>query len=301
MDAIRYLVVTADDYGIGPETSRAIRELAGRGTITASVLLVNSPHAEEAVRAWRQSCASLELGWHPCLTLDRPVAPPRQVPSLVGPDGRFWPLGRFLARLLTRRIRGDEIERELRAQYHRFRELVGQAPPLVNSHQHVSVFPPVGRILQGILAEQGPLPFVRRVREPWSLLLRVPGARGKRLLLATLGQNEGRALDRAGFPGCDYLAGITNPPCVAAADFFERWLRSTPGEAVELMCHPGHLDASLLGRDATRGDGQLERRVQEYALLRQPAFDEACRAAGFRRLSPSELQARHCGGLNHAA
>jgi predicted glycoside hydrolase/deacetylase ChbG (UPF0249 family) len=301
MDAIRYLVVTADDYGIGPETSRAIRELASRGLVTASVLLVNSPHAVEAVRAWRQSGVSLELGWHPCLTLDRPVAPQGQVPSLVGPDGRFWPLGRFLARLLRRQIKTQEIEKELCAQHRRFIELIGQPPTLVNSHQHVSVFPPVGRILHGMLAEQHPLPYVRRVREPWSLLRRVPGARAKRMLLTTLGRQEARALDRGRFPGCAWLAGITNPPCVAAADFFARWLRYIPGDTVELMCHPGHLDASLLGRDAHRGDGQLERRVQEHALLLQPAFDDACRAAGFRRVSPMELRAHRPGGLNHAA
>ncbi len=55
MDATRFLVVIADDYGIGPETSRAILELAARKVVTGTVLLVNSPHAEGAVRAWRQS------------------------------------------------------------------------------------------------------------------------------------------------------------------------------------------------------------------------------------------------------
>ena len=109
MDATRSLVVVADDYGIGPDTSRGILELAARGTITGAVLLVNSPYAAEAVRAWRSSGVPVELGWHPNLTLDRPVAPAARVPSLVGPDGCFWPLGRFLARLLTFRVRAAEV------------------------------------------------------------------------------------------------------------------------------------------------------------------------------------------------
>ena len=99
MEATRLLVVVADDYGIGPETSRGILELAAQGVVGAAVLLVNSPYAGEAVRAWRQSGVPLELGWHPCLTLDQPAAGPRRVPSLVGPDGCLWPLPRFLARL----------------------------------------------------------------------------------------------------------------------------------------------------------------------------------------------------------
>ena len=42
--ASRYLVVVADDYGMGPEVSRGIRELMHVGSVTGTVLMVNSPH-----------------------------------------------------------------------------------------------------------------------------------------------------------------------------------------------------------------------------------------------------------------
>ena len=77
VDAVRYLVVTADDFGIGPATSRGILDLAAEGLVTCTVLLVNSPYAAEAVDAWKATGRRLELGWHPCLTLDPPVAPPQ--------------------------------------------------------------------------------------------------------------------------------------------------------------------------------------------------------------------------------
>src|SRR5262249_53181296 len=151
LDATRYLIVTADDFGIGPATTQGILELAARGLVTGTVLLVNSPYAEAAVRAWKQAGNSLELGWHPCLTLDRPVLRPNKVPSLVQSDGRFWPLGDFVRRLFSRRIHRAEIEAELRAQHLRFRDLTGRMTMLVNSHHHIQVFPPVGQILQAIL------------------------------------------------------------------------------------------------------------------------------------------------------
>ena len=91
----RYLVVVADDYGIGPETSRGILELAGRGVVTGTVLLVNSPHAADAVRAWRRSGLPLEVGWHPNLVMDPPAAPPGRVRSLLGDNGCLLPLGRW--------------------------------------------------------------------------------------------------------------------------------------------------------------------------------------------------------------
>src|SRR5262249_6486403 len=100
----RYLIVVADDFGIGPETTRGILEMAGKGLVTGSVLLANSPYAEQAVKAWRQACEPMEIGWSPCLTLDGPILPPAKVPSLVDSKGTFWTLGRFLKRLFFGRI-----------------------------------------------------------------------------------------------------------------------------------------------------------------------------------------------------
>ena len=301
MQGQRYLIVTADDYGIGRETSRAILDLATAGQVTGSVLLVNSPYAAEAVQCWRRAGEPFELGWHPCLTLDRSVAPSRLVPSLLRPDGCFWPLGRFVRRLGLGRIRPLEIETELRAQYERFRELVGRPPSLVNSHHHVQVFPPVGAILRALLAKQQPLPYVRRIQESLPTLVRVPGARGKRAFLTVLGRREARRQKQLGFPGNDWLVGVTNPPYVADAQFLVRWLRSVPGQVVELTCHPGYLDRSLIGRDCTVSDGQLQRRVHEFWLLRHPSFREACRQAGFVLVAPADLQALAQGPFGHAA
>src|SRR6516225_2972083 len=101
----RFLIVTADDFGIGPATSRGILDLAVAGVVTSTVLLVNSPFAAEGVVAWRAAGCPLELGWHPCLTTDAPVLPPERVPTLVGPDGRFRPLGQLLKRLMLGRVR----------------------------------------------------------------------------------------------------------------------------------------------------------------------------------------------------
>lgn len=286
----RSLLVIADDFGIGPATSDGIIDLARRGLVTGTVLLVNSPFAEQAVRDWQRADIALELGWHPCLTLDRPILPASRVPSLVGPDGCFRPLGAFLRRLLLGRVRADEIALELAAQHQRFRELTGQWPGFVNAHHHVQVFPPIGAILTDLLSRQSPLPYLRRVREPWTMLARIPGARGKRLLLSRLGKRASRHQQQLGLPGNDWLAGITNPACTHDPQYLTRWLQRIPGQVVELTCHPGHHDETLLGRDATPEDGQLERRVQEYRRLADPGFLEAVQQAGFRLTCPSELQ-----------
>jgi chitin disaccharide deacetylase len=285
----RFLVVVADDFGMGPHTSAGILDVADRGAITASVLLVNSPHAEQAVRSWRQRGCPMELGWHPNLTLDAPLSPSYRVPSLVGRDGKLCPLNGFLRRWSLGGLNAQELERELAAQLERFRDLVGYLPTVVNTHQHVGVFAPVGDILMKVLKDRGCRPYLRRVREPLGSLLGVPGARVKRALLNLQGRRLAKRQEKEEFPGNDWLAGITDPPWVKNADFFRRWLHAVPGQQVELMCHPGYQDPTLLGRDCQIGDGLLQRRVDELLLLKNPTFLEAVHDAGFTLATPLEL------------
>ena len=166
--------------------------------------------------------------------------------------------------------------------------MVGGPPDLVNSHQHASLSP-VGRVLFDLLAAPPFRPFVRRVSEPWRLIALIPGARVKRLVLDRLGRRQARDLARAGFPGCDWLAGITDPPFVADPRFHARWLTHVPGQTVELICHPGHHDPTLVGRDAAADDAWVKRRVDELALFRRPDLPELIRAAGFEVVGPSRL------------
>jgi chitin disaccharide deacetylase len=296
----RFLVVVADDFGMGPHTSAGILDVAARGLITASVLLVNSPHAEDGVRRWRQRGCPMELGWHPNFTLDAPVLPVHQVPSLVGPDGRFWRLSAFLRRWRQGKLDAAQMQIELQAQLERFGNLVGHLPTVVNMHHHVNVFEPVGDILMQVLEARGCYPYLRRVREPWSMLLQVPGARIKRAGLNLLGRRLAQRQEFRRFPGNDWLAGVTDPKWLKYPDFFRRWLGAVPGQQVELMCHPGYQDPTLLGRDCHTGEGLLQWRVDDLMLLKKPAFREAVDHAGFTLAAPSQLFRMRPGNVDVA-
>jgi len=285
----RKLLITADDFGIGPETSRGILDLAARRVLTSTVLLVTSPYAAEAVGLWRRAGGRPELGWHPCLTLDRPILSPDRVPTLVDNEGQFHPLGTFLKRLLRGKLVRNEIEAEFRAQLRRFIELVGYPPSNVNAHHHVHIFGPIGDALRTVLADLNPKPHIRRVVEPWRTLARIPGARVKRYALSVFGRRAGHRQTAAGFPPTDWVLGVTDPPYVKNPQFFQRWLKAAPGQTVELTCHPGYLDATLDGRDGSLLDGQLHRRQRELELLRDPGFLTAVEDAGFQLVTASEL------------
>ncbi len=280
----RLLLITADDFGIGPETSRGILDLAELGIVRSTVLLVTSPYARDGIRQWRRRGCPVELGWHPCLTLDSPICSPDLVPSLVDRRGRFHTLGRFLLRLVQGRIRESEIESELSAQYIRFLDLAEQLPRNVNCHHHLQVFGPVRRALMRILDGQTPVPFVRRVVESRATLNGVPGGRLKRFVLSRFGRSR-----TFPFPGNDELIGVTDPPCVHDPRFFMNWIEASTCRTVELTCHPGHFDRTLVGRDGSLTDGQIQRRVVEYERLSDPGLERAIRDAGFQPIDAAGI------------
>ncbi len=297
MDGGRYLVVMADDFGMGPATSRGILDLAVRGLVTSAVLLVNSHHAESSVRAWRERGMPFELGWHACLTFDRPISHPGAIPSLVEADGRFLSLGRLMGRVFRGQVREDDIERELRAQLERFRAIVGDTPTVVNTHHHVQVFPPVGRALVRVLEQAGgEKPYVRRVIEPLATIARVPGARLKRGFLTSLGRADARRLAKRGFPGNDALMGITNPRDTNDEQFLTRWLACAAGRTLELTCHPGHADETLRGIPGEDENERFGRRVAELERLSDPRFLEMCARLGIVLVEPRLITRRSAWG-----
>jgi chitin disaccharide deacetylase len=281
----RLLLITADDFGIGPETTRGILDAARRGVVTSTVVLVNSPFAVDAVRTWESAGRPVELGWHPCLTLDAPILTPSRVPSLVGPDGRFHSLGRFLKRIFLGRINAAEVQAEFRAQLGRFVDLVGYAPVNVNAHHHVHVFRVVVDALTHVLSDLTPKPFIRRVVESNDTLWGVSGARLKRTFLAVRGRRAAHRQASQGFPGNQTLLGVTDPQHVSDPEFFIRWLSASSGDLVELACHPGYPDPTLVNRD----DDPLHRRSHELERLLAPEFLDAVKSAGFRLVTAAEM------------
>lgn len=281
----RLLLITADDFGIGPETTRGILDAALQGVVTSSVVLVTSPFVEDSLRIWDAKGRPVELGWHPCLTLDAPILPANRVPSLVGNDGRFHNLSQFLKRVLLGRINPAEVKAEFRAQLERYLELIGSPPANVNAHHHIHVFGVVLDSLLQVLSDFAPKPFLRRVVESFRTIRKVPGARLKRLFLADRGSSAAHRQDEAGFPGNDTLLGVTDPQHVSNPEFFNRWLASSSGELVELACHPGYHDSTLSGRD----NDHLLRRPHELELLMKPEFQAAVKAAGFRLVTSTEM------------
>lgn len=292
------LVVNGDDFGYSDAINAAIVRCHVEGILTSATLLVNQPETRAALRLARRY-PTLGVGWHVNLTEGVPVLPPRAVPTLVGRDGRFRPLGAQLGGLLRGTTRPDEIARELRAQLVILLD-AGLCPTHVDGHLHAHAFPGVFPIVLRLMAEYR-IPALRSpalgawlphgtdgtIENPWGALR--PGSplapllRSRRLLGASgrlaphLDHARLRAIRRAGlicadrlFDAARFLSAPDPPAALGAA------LARAGGELTEIMAHPAW------NRDARRG-------AAEVALLTNPRLRAALDERGVRRVYYGEL------------
>lgn len=238
---MKTLVVTADDVGLHPGMTLGALRAHEQGIVTACSVVANGRALDDAVERLRDR-PKLDVGVH--LTFvggERPLSPPDQVRSLLGPDGAFLPGFRaFAARYLLGRVDAAELEAELRRQIER---LLAAGLELVhaNSHQHLHVLPRVFEIVLE-LAEDYRIPWVRIPRDPAAHRDLSP----RSLEIAIL-NGIGRTARRQakGIKTVNRTVGILDAGRLTPGRLV-RILNDVEG-VTELVCHPGVGDGELAG------------------------------------------------------
>jgi len=191
---------------------------------------------DQAARLARET-PGLDIGIHLTLVEERPLLPAHEIPSLVGPEGRFLShADRFVLRYLAGRIALAEVRRELAEQCRRVLD-AGLSPSHVDSHQHLHLLPRLLEVVLELCREFG-IPTIRLVHEPWVVrqVGRTPPARiGQALILNALSRRAGLR-QRSGVDG--FLGFL----CAGRLDEREmlRLLEHLPNHGTwELGCHPG--------------------------------------------------------------
>ena len=256
----------ADDYGISPSVNAAIRDLAVRGRLNATSVMVVAPsfHRGEALalQALNAKAQRVAIGLHVTLT-----APFRPLSENFRPlrDGAFLPLGTLLLCAGLRSLKRDALDREITRQVRVFAEHFGRPPDFIDGHQHVQLFPQIRDALLTVARREAPAAWVRQCGRP------LPTRR-------TLDDRKGLLLDvlSRGFRRRAAALGVRTNPAFAGtytfrdqADFaatFPRFLDGLPDGSV-VMCHPGFVDQEL-----QKLDQLTTLREQEYAFMVQDTF-----------------------------
>jgi predicted glycoside hydrolase/deacetylase ChbG (UPF0249 family) len=270
----RRIWLVADDYGIAPAVSAAIRDLLARGRLSATSVMMAAPSFG---RAEAQSLAALAaaappfaIGLH--VTLTGPFRPLSQNFAPLR-DGAFLPLGAVMARAFLGRLERAALATEIAAQLAAFAAAFGRPPDYVDGHQHVQLMPTVRDALLAAVAEAAPHAWVRQCGSAAAPLARLADPKG--WLLDRLSRSF-RARARA--------HGLrTNPAFAGTYDFgnarpfgarFAGFLDGLPDGGV-VMCHPGEVDDEL-----RRLDPVTDQRAREYAYFAGDAFPALLQAQG---------------------
>jgi predicted glycoside hydrolase/deacetylase ChbG (UPF0249 family) len=269
----RRIWLCADDYGIAPGVSAAIRDLIASGRLNATSVMVVAPSCTPdevaALQKLNDGKPRVGIGLHLTLTgRFRPLS--ANFAPLA--DGTFPSVGAMMMRSVFRMLDREKIRAEAQAQLSAFIAAFGRPPDFIDGHQHVHLFPQVRDAVIAAARQLAPSAWMRQCGSGRAALR---WSEPKAMILDTFSRGFSHAARAAGVPVNPAFAGTYS--FSADADFaalFPRFLDGLPAGSV-VMCHPGLVDAEL-----ERLDPLTTLREREYAYLRGDAFPQVLAARG---------------------
>jgi hopanoid biosynthesis associated protein HpnK len=269
----KFLIVTADDFGLHEAVNEAVEQASEAGVLTAASLMVAAPAAADAIRRAR-ALPHLRVGLHLVLADGSAMLTPDLIPDLADRAGRmnsrmFVNGVRFFAFPGVRR----QLEAEIRAQFSAFAR-TGLTLDHVNVHKHFHLHPTLLEMLLRIGREYG-VTAVRVPDEPLWFAARGGGFSGANAaLLAPWIALMKRRLRRAQVPYNDRVFGVAASGAMDEAKLLEIIDRLPPG-VTEIYLHPATLSGSAIASSMSQ-----YRHAEELAALLSPRVRGAIAAAG---------------------
>jgi chitin disaccharide deacetylase len=273
----RFLIVTADDFGLHEAVNEAVEQANRAGVLTAASLMVAAPGAADAIRRARK-LPHLRVGLHLVLADGCAMLAPDLIPDLTDPAGRmnsrmFLNGVRFFALPRVRR----QLEAEIRAQFSAFAR-TGLKLDHVNVHKHFHLHPTLLTMLLRIGREYA-VPAVRVPDEPlWFAARSGDGfsVAGAALLRPWVGLMK-RRLRIAKMPHNDRIFGVAASGCMDEEALLAILARLPPG-VTEIYLHPATESGNAIASTMAR-----YHHADELAALLSPRVRGAIAATGIGR------------------
>ena len=135
---MKYLVITADDFGMAECVNEAIRQCMDSRIVLSTNVMTNMPFAHEA-KDLKKRYPYASIGLHYNFTVGSPVSALEAVSSLVDEQGIFHSYRRFRELYKQGKIQHDHIALEMKNQYQRFVDITGVEPDYWNTHENIHV------------------------------------------------------------------------------------------------------------------------------------------------------------------
>lgn len=271
----RRIWLCADDYGISPGVSAAIRELITRGRLNATSAMVVAPSfgPSTALQLSMRTAnmTGVAIGLH--LTMTAPFRPLTAF-APVTKDGTFLPISDMFVRAFWPRFDRALVAREVEAQIEAFVAAFGRPPDFVDGHHHVHLLPRISEAVLAAIKRVNPAAWARQCSQVTPLAARLHDRKG--IVIDLLSRRFRARAKTFGVATNPAFAGTYRfRPDATFAGFFPNFLDGLPEGSV-IMCHPGFVDAEL-----ERLDWVTTLREKEFAFLASDEFPALLAARGF--------------------
>ncbi len=251
---MKKLIVNADDYGLTPAVSKAIRHAHLHGIVTSTTCMMNIPYPTTEIGNAIRETPRLGLGVHLVLTAQKPLLPAKQVPSLVDENGKFLKIYKLIEKLPALDI--QQVKAEWRAQIETFISVSERKPTHLDSHHHSSYFSP--ELLKAMLELAGEFECAIRLpvlnKSDWTIT-------GLPEEVTLSMQKVIGSLINEFQPASPEHFSVEFYDEMATSESLNHILNSLRDGTSEIMSHPGYNDAELLGVSGYNYQRETELRV----------------------------------------
>jgi len=268
-NAMKRLIINADDYGRSPDISRGVREAHLRGVVTSTTCMMNIPTTAADIALALKETPRLGMGVHLVLTMGKPILPREKVRTIVDKNGDNRKYNPFLANVPY--LNSEEVKAEWRAQIEAFVKAAGRNPTHLDSHHHSSYFSPeLFRTMLELAKE-----YDCAIRFPFSNEIWSEMEETAKHVPALIGQFDPRRPD---WFTADFYDERATPENLLNI------LNSLPDGTSEIMCHPGYVNDDFVSESVYN-----RQRERELKIVTEPAIKKAIQANGIELINFASL------------
>ncbi len=272
----KYLIVTADDFGLHESINDAVEQASSAGILTAASLMISAPAAADAI-ARAKRLPHLRVGLHLVLAEGWSTLPAASIPAIADCNGYMDSsmVRRGIAFFANPGAR-RQLEAEIRAQLEAFRQS-GLELDHVNAHKHFHLHPTILTLLLAMAPEFG----IRAIRVPYEPMwfARAHGGRFSGVSAASLAPWAAamkRRIRAAGLLHNDRVFGMASSGAMDEATLLQVLGRLRSG-ITEIYLHPAARSANTIAVSMAN-----YRHGDELAALLSPRVRTALAVAGVK-------------------
>lgn len=233
----KYLIMNADDFGMGKEVNEGVKRGVEAGIISSVSVMVNMPFFEDAV-SFLQKHREISVGLHFNITQSVPIAKENIHGTLVNADGTFFSLYGLISRLLLKKASYEDVRRELLAQYVKL-SATGLSISHIDSHQHVHLLPKVFRLFHEF-SQDKKIPGIRAQRATLSHVFFILGhVSTVKQCVILIGFILNSIITKTPLVRTQHLYDLNWKQKTTINDFLE-YLKELPDGTTEIICHPAY-------------------------------------------------------------